>query len=83
MPKVPDVMRKRYDFSKAKRNPYARRLSKQVILILGEPTIAYFKEMERETRLPYQTLMNLYLRDCAASGRRLDTRWTEEGSKSD
>jgi len=75
-------MRKQYDFSKAKRNPYARRLNKQVILSLGESTIAYFKEMERETRLPYQTLMGLYLGDCASSGRRLDMRWIEEGSKS-
>jgi len=77
------VMRKRYDFSKAKRNPYARRLSKQVILSLGESTIAYFKEMERKTGLPDQGLMGLYLGDCASSGRRLDMRWIEEGSKRD
>lgn len=75
------MMRKRYDFSKAKRNPYARRLNKQVILSLGESTLSYFKEMERETGLPYQALMNLYLGDCATSDRRLDMRWIEEGSK--
>ena len=74
-------MRKQYDFSKARRNPYARRLKKQVTIRLDEPTIDYFKRMAREVGVPYQTLMNLYLGDCASSGRRLDMRWTEEGNK--
>jgi len=76
-------MRKQYDFSKARRNPYARRLKKQVTIRLDEPTIAYFKKLAREVGVPYQTLINLYLGECASSGRRLDMRWIEEGSKRD
>jgi predicted DNA binding CopG/RHH family protein len=72
-------MRKQYDFSKAKRNPYARKLKKQVTIRLDEPTIDYFKKLAREVGVPYQTLMNLYLGDCASSGRRLDMRWIEDG----
>lgn len=68
-------MRKRYDFSKGKRNPYARRLKRQVTIRLDEPTIAYFKSLAEERGVPYQTLINLYLRDCAETGRRLAMRW--------
>lgn len=64
-------MRREYDFSKGRRNPYAKRLKKSVTIRLGEPTIEYFKELATDTGIPYQTLINLYLRDCAASGRRL------------
>jgi predicted DNA binding CopG/RHH family protein len=68
-------MRKEYDFSKAKRNPYASRLKKQVTIRLDEITIQYFKDLSTENGIPYQTLINLYLRDCAASGRRLTINW--------
>jgi predicted DNA binding CopG/RHH family protein len=68
-------MRKEYDFSGGKKNPYASRLKKQVTIRLEEGTIAYFKKLADETGIPYQTLINLYLRDCAASGKRLDIRW--------
>jgi predicted DNA binding CopG/RHH family protein len=68
-------MRKEYDFSKAKRNPYAKRLKKQVTIRLDEITIQYFKDLSEESSIPYQTLINLYLRDCAASGRRLNFNW--------
>lgn len=68
-------MRKEYDFSKAKRNPYASRLKRQVTIRLDEGTVRYFKELAREIGIPYQTLINLYLRDCAASRRKLDLRW--------
>jgi len=68
-------MRKHYDFSKAKKNPYAKRLKKQVTIRLDEATIAYFKALSEDTGVPYQTLINLYLRDCAASGRRLAMKW--------
>ena len=68
-------MRKHYDFSKARRNPYARRLRKQVTIRLDEHTIRYFKSLADETGVPYQTLINLYLRDCAASRRRLAMSW--------
>ena len=67
--------RKEYDFSKARRNPYAARLKKSVTIRLDEATIAYFKELAEETGIPYQTLINLYLRDCAATGRKLAMDW--------
>lgn len=68
-------MKKEYDFSNAKRNPYAKRLKRQVTIRLEESTLAYFKQLAEESGLPYQTLINLYLRDCAASGRKLNLRW--------
>jgi uncharacterized protein (DUF4415 family) len=67
--------KKSYDFSKAKRNPYAKRLKRQVTIRLDETTLAYFNELAEETGIPYQTLINLYLRECAASHKRLDLRW--------
>jgi predicted DNA binding CopG/RHH family protein len=68
-------MRKEYDFTKAKRNPYAKRLKRQVTMRLDEVTIRYFKALADETGIPYQTLINLYLRDCAATGRKLTMNW--------
>ena len=68
-------MKKEYDFSKAKRNPYASRLKKQVTIRLDEPTIDYFKGLAEETGIPYQTLINLYLRDCAATRKRPSLKW--------
>ena len=56
-------MRKEYDFSKAKKNPYAKRLKKQITIRVDEPTIGYFKDLSEELGIPYQTLINLYLRD--------------------
>jgi len=68
-------MRKEYDFSKARPNPYAKRLKKPVTIRLDAGTIDYFKKLAGESEIPYQTLINLYLRDCAASGRRLALSW--------
>ena len=68
-------MKKHYDFSKARRNPYARQLKKQVTIRLDGSTINYFKALAKEIGVPYQTLINLYLRDCASSRRRLNMRW--------
>lgn len=68
-------MRRQYDFSKARRNPYARRLKQQITIRLDPGTIAYFKDLARETGIPYQTLMNLYLRECAMSRKRLSVAW--------
>lgn len=68
-------MRPHYDFSKAKRNPYAKRLKQQITIRLDKPTIEYFRELAEETGIPYQTLINLYLRDCASTGRKLSMRW--------
>jgi len=66
-------MRNEYDFSRARRTPYAARLKRAVTIRLDEETVAYFKALAADTGLPYQTLINLYLRDCAASRRSL--RW--------
>jgi predicted DNA binding CopG/RHH family protein len=68
-------MRKTYDFSQAKKNPYAGRLKRPVTIRLEEGTVAYFKALADELGIPYQTLINLYLRDCASSGRRLNMAW--------
>lgn len=68
-------MRKEYDFSKAQKNPYARRLKRQVTLRMDEGTISYFKNLAQELGVPYQTLINLYLRDCAASHKKLSLHW--------
>jgi uncharacterized protein (DUF4415 family) len=68
-------MRKHYDFSKGKRNPYAKRLKKQVTIRLDEATIDYFKKLSEQTEIPYQTLINLYLRDCAVQQKRLRLEW--------
>ena len=68
-------MREEYDFSKARRNPYAKRLKKRVTIRLDAPTVEYFKKLAEEAGLPYQTLINLYLRDCAESKRELSLEW--------
>jgi predicted DNA binding CopG/RHH family protein len=68
-------MRKEYDFSKAKKNPYAELLKRQITIRIDEVTVKYFKELAKEAGIPYQTLINLYLRDCAISGRKLSIRW--------
>lgn len=68
-------MREEYDFSKARKNPYAKQLNKQVTIRLSEEAIAYFQSQSKETGIPYQTLINLYLTDCARSGKRLAISW--------
>jgi hypothetical protein len=70
-------MRTHYDFSKMKgrRNPYVRLLKQSITIRLDRDTVTYFKAMAGETGLPYQNLINLYLRDCAAQGRKLSTEW--------
>ena len=68
-------MRKHYDFSNAKRNPYARRLKQQVTIRLDRDTIKYFRCLAEETGIRYQTLINLYLRECAFSGKKLSNTW--------
>ncbi len=68
-------MRKHYDFSNAKRNPYARRLKQQVTIRLDQVTIKYFRRLAEETGIRYQTLINLYLRECVSSGKKLSNTW--------
>lgn len=69
------TMRKEYDFSKAQKNPYAGRLKRQVTIRMDEGTVNYFKQLAEEMGIPYQTLINLYLRDCAASHKKLSMQW--------
>ena len=68
-------MRDNYDFSDSIPNPYAKRLKKQITIRLDEATIDYFKEMSLEKDIPYQSLINLYLRDCVAKKRELSVDW--------
>lgn len=68
-------MRKHYDFSNSKPNPYAQKLKKQITIRLDEDTIAYFKAMAEDKGIPYQSLINLYLRDCAQEHRDLKMHW--------
>lgn len=68
-------MRKDYDFSAATKNPYAAQLKKQITIRLDEDSITYFKAISEDVGIPYQSLINLYLRDCAASRRKLNLDW--------
>jgi predicted DNA binding CopG/RHH family protein len=68
-------MRKEYDFSKGKRNPYVKRLKQSITMRLDKVTLDYFKGLAADLDVPYQTLINLYLRDCAATGRRPAMTW--------
>jgi uncharacterized protein (DUF4415 family) len=67
-------MKAEYDLSKmkARKNPYASKLKKPVTMRLSEDVISYFKEMADEANVPYQSLINLYLRDCVAQHRKID-----------
>lgn len=70
-------MKKEYDFSKMKsrRNPYASKLKKPVTIRLSEDVLDDFKNVAEESGLPYQSLINLYLRDCANRQRKIAVRW--------
>ena len=68
-------MRKEYDFSKGKRNPYTKRLKQSITMRLDKATLDYFKGLAADLDVPYQTLINLYVRDCAATGRRPAMTW--------
>ena len=70
-------MRANYDFSrmKGKRNPYTRLLKQPVTIRLDKASVRYFKELAAELGIPYQNLINLYLRDCAVNRRKLNLEW--------
>ena len=70
-------MKAEYDLSKMKsrRNPYASKLTKSVTMRLSEDVVQYFKGMATEVGVPYQSLINLYLRDCLAQNRKVDIKW--------
>jgi len=68
-------MRKEYDFSKGIRNPYLKKLKKPVTIRIEVDTIDYFKKSASEIDIPYQKLINLFLRDCALTGKRPSLKW--------
>lgn len=72
-------MRQEYDFEKMKgrKNPYTKNLKKQVTIRMGVDIIDYFKNLAEETGIPYQNLINLYLRDCVQANRRPFLNWTQ------
>lgn len=76
-------MKKEYDLStmKSRPNPYARRLKQQITLRLDPNVIDYFKAMAAEQDIPYQSLINLYLRDCVANERELKIAWPSAPGK--
>jgi uncharacterized protein (DUF4415 family) len=71
-------MKNEYDFSKSVKNPYAKHLKKQVTLRLGVDVIDYFKNLSEQTGVPYQSLINLYLQDCAHSQKKLKLNWASK-----
>ena len=68
-------MRDEYDFTNARKNPYAKLLKKQITINLDESTLEYFKNQSENSGIPYQTLINLYLRDCVVNKRQLKLSW--------
>ncbi len=68
-------MREEYDFSNARKNPYAAQLKRQITINIDGSTIDYFKAQSETAGIPYQTLINLYLRDCAVNKRELKLAW--------
>jgi predicted DNA binding CopG/RHH family protein len=74
-------MRREYDFSHSRKNPYVKQLKRQITIRLDAPAVDYFKQMAAELGMPYQNLINLFLRDCAAHKRRPTIQWPEKSSK--
>ena len=74
-------MKKEYDFAtmKGQKNPFATKLKKQVTIRMSEDVIGYFKALADDTGIPYQTLINLYLRDCVAQNRKPELTWLRGG----
>ncbi len=68
-------MKENYDFSKGVKNPYAKQLKRQVTINLNSEVVQYFKAQADVTGIPYQTLINLYLKDCVDNKRKLETTW--------
>ena len=70
-------MRGAYDFSQSRKNPYVKRLKRQITIRLDAAAVDYFKQMAAELGMPYQNLINLFLRDCAIQKRRPIIQWPE------
>lgn len=73
-------MKKHYDFStmKGKKNPYVKYLKQPVTMRLDRDSVEYFKSLAEETNIPYQSLINLYLRDCVTQHRKIDISWHKQ-----
>ena len=69
------IVKSEYDFSNAKKNPYAKPLKRQITINIDNDAIDYFKKQSESAGIPYQTLINLYLKDCAQSGRQIKISW--------
>ncbi len=68
-------MRDQYDFSNSVPNPYVKKLKKQITIRLDQDVIEYFKQLSEQNGIPYQNLINLYLKDCASSHKELKMDW--------
>ncbi|ASD63984.1 BrnA antitoxin family protein [Bdellovibrio bacteriovorus] len=68
-------MKKNYDFSQAEKNPYAKKLKTRTTIRLDDDVIVYFQGLSGDTEIPYQTLINLYLRDCVSKKIKPDLSW--------
>ena len=68
-------MKKEYDFTKGKKNPYSKLLKKQITINLSEEVLDYFKDLSEKTSIPYQTLINFYLLDCVKNKKTIDVSW--------
>ena len=74
-------MRSEYDFSKSRKNPYVKQLKRQITIRLDAAAVDYFKGLGAELGMPYQNLINLFLRDCAAQKRRPAIAWPVDAPK--
>ena len=74
-------MRSEYDFSKSRKNPYTKQLKRQVTIRLDVVAVDYFREMAAEMGMPYQNLINLFLRDCAMQKRQPVIHWPRQRAK--
>jgi predicted DNA binding CopG/RHH family protein len=68
-------MKKEYDFSKGEKNPYAKMFKKQITIRMDENIVTYFKGLSKQIGIPYQNLINMYLRDCVEEGRKPKLKW--------
>ncbi|MGA7237451.1 MAG: hypothetical protein WBY44_17325 [Bryobacteraceae bacterium] len=74
-------MRSEYDFSESRKNPYAKHLKRQITIRIDAASIDYFKQVAADLGMPYQNLINLFLRDCATSKRRPVVEWRASSAR--
>ena len=73
-------MRKEYNFSKSKRNPYIKQLKTQITIRLDSDIISHFKQLAQETGIAYQVIINLFLKDCATNRKKLFFKWDKRAA---